>query len=263
MNRLKPRTKGMLIAISLCLNALILLGAAFFVHRKGGLPYVRGKYHEVVSGHRPGGTGYAPWNGNGFQRDTSIYGMAPIREGDVVFLGDSHAQYALWSEIFQSGRVRNRGIAGDITEGVLRRLDEVVEGRPAAVFLFIGSNDVDSGLRAATVEATLANVGGILDRIREGSPETAVYLLSAPPKSARSVLNATESPLARQLNQGFATLAPAHGASYLDLIPFIGQPDGSLQGDLTYDGAHLNGDGYRRVVEVVRPHVERHLAIQP
>jgi hypothetical protein len=29
--------------------------------------------------------------------------------------------------------------------------------------------------------------------------------------------------------------------------------------NLTYDGSHLNAEGYRRVVDVVRPHVERHL----
>jgi lysophospholipase L1-like esterase len=76
-------------------------------------------------------------------------------------------------------------------------------------------------------------------------------------------LNATETPLAHRLNAGFATLAPAHGATYLDVATPMQERDGSLKADLTYDGSHLNANGYRRVLEIVRPHVERHLATVP
>jgi lysophospholipase L1-like esterase len=245
---------------SLFLNALIVLGGLFFVVRKGGLPYLRGKYYEIVHQEQYGRTAYEPWGGPGFQRDTSVYRLAPIQPGDVVFLGDSHARGAWWSEVFGIPRVKNRGIDGDVTGGVLRRLDEVVSGRPSAVFLFIGSNDVDRGLGGATVEQTLASVASIVERIREGSPGTAVYLLSAPPKSSRSTLNATETPLAWQLNEGFARVASETGATYLDVSTPMRASDGSLQVDMTYDGSHLNAEGYRRVIEVVRPHVERHLA---
>jgi len=258
MTAAKSRT-SVLLVVSLLLNALVLLGSGFFVYRKGGVPYLRGKYYEVVHRQRPDQGEYTVWEWAGYQRDAELHAMAPVEPGDVVFLGDSHAGGAPWSEIFGTARVRNRGINGDVTGGVLRRLDEVTAGRPAAVFMFIGSNDVDAGLGGVTVEAALENVGRILDAIRERSPQTAVYVLSAPPKSGRSTLNATESPLAHRLNAGFAELAPAHGATYLDVTTLLSEPDGSLKVAYTADGSHLNAEGYRRVLEVVRPYVERHL----
>jgi lysophospholipase L1-like esterase len=43
--------------------------------------------------------------------------------------------------IAQLPEARNQGISGDITFGVLQRLDEVTEGHPAKVFILIGLSD--------------------------------------------------------------------------------------------------------------------------
>jgi lysophospholipase L1-like esterase len=253
-------TSTVLLVLSLCLNALVVVGAAAFVYKKGGTSYLRAKYYETFVRSPYGESGQPFHESSAFNREISIFDLVPVEPGDVVFLGDSHAQYALWSEAFASARVRNRGIAGDNAEGVLARLEPVIAGRPAAVFLMVGSNDVDARLLGATVEDTAAKIGRIVDRIRTGSPETAVYILSAPPKSRNSQMNVTETPLALRLNELFATLAPTHGATYLDIAAPLQAEDGSLEIEFTYDGGHLNGEGYRRVIEVVRPYVERHLA---
>jgi lysophospholipase L1-like esterase len=252
-----------LLALSLALNALVLVGAGVVVHRKGGLAFLRAKYYETFVENPYSGPSTPVHESTTYRREVSVFDLASVRPGDVVLLGDSHIQFGLWSEVLGSVRVRNRGIAGDNTEGVLSRLDPIVAGRPAAVFLAVGSNDVDARYVGASVEATVPRVMEIVDRIRRGSPGTAVYVLSAPPKSRNTTLNATETPLAHQLNARFAALAPQHGATYVDIATPLQAADGSMEIAYTYDGGHLNGEGYRRVADVLRPLVAAHLAGAP
>ena len=51
--------------------------------------------------------------------------------------------------------------------GVYDRLDAVVNGAPAKIFLLIGINDVDRGASADTI---VERIGMIVDKIRKDSP---------------------------------------------------------------------------------------------
>ena len=48
-----------------------------------------------------------------------------------------------WSLRLDYPNIKNRGIGGDTTDGVLARLDEVIYFQPEAVFLLIGINDLE------------------------------------------------------------------------------------------------------------------------
>ena len=50
-----------------------------------------------------------------------------------------------WAEFFQNSNIKNRGISGDITEGILYRISEITESQPLQVFLMIGTNDLAKG----------------------------------------------------------------------------------------------------------------------
>ena len=65
---------------------------------------------------------------------------------DIIFLGNSITAHAEWAELLENPHVKNRGISGDITFGVLQRLKEVTEGKPAKVFLLIGINDISRNI---------------------------------------------------------------------------------------------------------------------
>ena len=66
----------------------------------------------------------------------------PDTPNEIIMLGNSITDGCEWSELFQNSNIKNRGISGDITEGVLYRLDEVTRSKPAKVFLLIGINDL-------------------------------------------------------------------------------------------------------------------------
>ena len=101
--------------------------------------------------------------------------LLPNDRGEIVFLGDSITDGCDWSEMFHNPLIKNRGISGDVTQGVLDRLGEVVESKPAKIFLMIGINDLARGL---TEKEILANIESIIREVRKKSPETKLYLQS-------------------------------------------------------------------------------------
>jgi lysophospholipase L1-like esterase len=58
------------------------------------------------------------------------------------------------------------------------------------------------------------------------------------------------------LNDRYRNIATETGTTYVDLSGVLSAADGSLRSELTFDGLHLNGSGYRAWVELLRPHLE-------
>ncbi len=138
-------------------------------------------------------------------------------------------------------KVTNRGIGGDTAEGVLKRIDEVTAGKPAKVFLMIGTNDL--AWAGKTVPETRDNIAKIIDAIQQQSPSTKIYLQSVLPVidgMADKFLNKNIVPLDEEL----VKVAAAKKVTYVDLVPFFKGPDGQLKKEFTEDGLHLNGKAY-------------------
>ena len=77
---------------------------------------------------------------------------ACARKGEIVFVGSSLCEFFPICELLQNVepriRVYNRGIAGDVTEGLLARMEESVFAlEPRKVFINIGTNGTDMGAR--------------------------------------------------------------------------------------------------------------------
>jgi lysophospholipase L1-like esterase len=161
----------------------------------------------------------------------------PLDAGDVVFLGDSLTGDCPWSELFENRHLKNRGIGGDTTQGVLDRLNSITKAKPSKIFLMIGINDLANGFSESAI---LDNYRQILLRIMEGSPETSIYVQSILPTNAlkghnHEVITALNSRLSQTCNE--------LGANFIDLYSrFV--KDRHLNEAYTYDGLHLNGSGY-------------------
>jgi lysophospholipase L1-like esterase len=101
--------------------------------------------------------------------------------GAVVFLGDSITEG--WSTLaadFPKMHVANRGIGGDITSGVLYRLDDdVLSLKPKAIVLLIGTNDLGDG---ADAEDPAHNIQLILDAIKKYDPNLKVIVCTVMPR---------------------------------------------------------------------------------
>lgn len=192
---------------------------------------------------------YRPTN---YMQRVEYFRSYPNSARDIVFLGNSLTHYVDWAELLNEPFARNRGISGDITFGVLERLDEVIEGRPARVFVLIGINDI---ARSVPDSVILANYRRIIRRIKAGSPATKIYFQTLMPVnnevgSPKNHYNKDEH--IAVVNEGLKKLAAREKVMLIDLHPHFSGKDGKLEKSLTYDGLHLNAEGYKVWAKVLK-----------
>ena len=175
----------------------------------------------------------------------------PDTENEIIFLGNSITDNAEWWELFEDTHVKNRGIGGDDTDGVLERLGEVTSSRPDKIFIMIGTNDL-AYMKSA--EHVLTNYAKILDRIEQDSPGTRIYIQAILPTDD-AIHTLRKNADIRGLNESLEAMATERGHTYLDLYnPFAGE-DGKLNPDYSLDGLHLNGAGYQLWKELIENYV--------
>jgi len=175
----------------------------------------------------------------------------PNSKKDIVFLGNSITAGVDWMELLGEPRAKNRGISGDITYGVLERLDEVTEGQPAKVFILIGTNDISRNIPDHII---IENHRRIVQRIKAESPRTKIYFQTILPVNntfpAKNHFNKDEHIAA--VNDAIRSLAATEGITVIDLHKEFLDSEGRLAKELTYDGLHLNMAGYLKWAEILK-----------
>ncbi|HEX3794088.1 MAG TPA: GDSL-type esterase/lipase family protein [Acidimicrobiales bacterium] len=173
----------------------------------------------------------------------SEFERMPVRPGDIVFLGDSITHMGTWDEWFPDRPVRNFGISGDKTAGVLKRVGQVSH-EPAAVFLMIGTNDVGEGESAA---ATVKNVEGIVAAIRAQCPNATLYVQGVLPRTLAL------APLIHAVNDGYRAAAEGAGALYVDWHDAFSDDHDAIRPEFSDDELHLSPAGYVQWVSLLAP----------
>lgn len=171
----------------------------------------------------------------------------PNTEGEIIFLGNSITDGAEWFELFQNPNIKNRGIGGDDTDGILERLSEVTASQPDKIFMMIGTNDLAYG---KTVEYVTANYDKIIAQIKKESPKTEIYLESVLPVEDAIHYTRPNSSI-KELNKYLVQLAKDQSLEYIDLAPHFEDENGKLNKKYSIDGLHLNGIGYLRWKELI------------
>lgn len=184
---------------------------------------------------------YSPY----YQHKKSMFESLPNTPGEIIFLGNSITDGCNWTELFSDLRVKNRGISGDVTDGILNRLDEVTESNPAKIFIMIGINDLS---RDKSKKEILDKCEIIVDRIVTASPVTEIYLQSILPVNknyGRFKSHYSKADSIVSLNKGLEGLAKKKGQIYVDLYSSFIDDENNLKDDFTEDGLHLNGKAYK------------------
>lgn len=173
----------------------------------------------------------------------------PVERGDIVFLGDSITDGARWHELFPKQPVKNRGINADTVSGVLERLDEILPARPAAIFILIGTNDLP-WYTYHSDRHILSAYQAILERCRDESPETRVFVQAILPRRRRYARRI------QALNLRLKELAERCGCTYVHLFPHFAGESGAIRSELSNDHLHLMASGYGIWVDLLSPYVE-------
>lgn len=228
----------LILILSLLLNTVLIAGGYYALQSLGGARYVLYKMSNRgttgVYGHRK-----------------MQFEMLPVQNKDIIMLGNSITEQGEWAELMENHNVKNRGIAGDGTVGLLERLGEITRGQPRQIFLMIGIND----LLFHDAEFTLSNYETIVERIQRESPSTELILQSVLPTNdnVRNIgINFLEI---QKLNRGIAALADRAGLKYLNLYETFRDVDDNLNADYTDDGIHLNGKAYLIWRDVLKKHI--------
>lgn len=182
---------------------------------------------------------------NNWELKVGEFKSFPNSSKDIIFLGNSITAGIDWMELLGRTDVRNRGISGDISFGVLERLNEVTEGKPSRVFILIGINDISRNIPDSFI---LSNYKKIIERIKEESPSTEIFFQTLLPVNNeftqfKNHYNKDEHIL--HVNEELKKLAAKEKVGLIDLYPHFLGADKKMDKKYTIDGLHLNAEGYQ------------------
>ena len=190
------------------------------------------------------------WGARNYKHVINNFKKNPLKFNQIVFLGNSiTAEGGNWGEKLNYTNIRNRGIAGDVTDGVLARIDEIIYFKSKAVFLLIGINDLwNFSPSIPSTKYIINNILKIAKEIKKGSPETQVYVQTILPTSKSIFVESIN-----KINNTIKSKSSKFNFTVIDLHSHFENNDGLIKKELTTDGIHLNSKGYQVWIEIVRP----------
>jgi len=179
-----------------------------------------------------------------YYQKKSLFEQLPNTENEIIFLGDSITEGCNWSELLQDPCIKNRGISGDVTDGVLDRLEEVTESKPQRIFLMIGINDL---ARGRSVDYVLNNIKKIYKAVKDKSPGTELLIQSVLPVNPDFTLfpdHVNKSREIIEINNNLKKICAHYSLNYVDIYSQLADAKQKLSPEYTNDGLHLTGAGY-------------------
>jgi len=168
----------------------------------------------------------------------------PNAKKEIIFIGDSITDGCEWSELFGNKKMKNRGISGDVAQGVLDRLGEVTESKPKKVFLMIGVNDLARGQSTTYI---IERITEIVATINQQSPTTKIFVQSILPVNdhyGKFGGHTDKNDEIITINQALAKGVNGQ-YQYIDLHTAFLDRAGKLDISWSNDGLHLNGKAYQ------------------
>lgn len=166
----------------------------------------------------------------------------------TAFVGDSITAAGAWQDWFSEVDARNFGVDGDTTDGLLERLDAVIESDPQTIVLLIGTNDL---AERRSIERIVRNIESALVRLHQELPDARILLQSVLPRGREYAENV------REINRHIWQFAATQRVHYLDLWPIMADADGELNAEYSDDRLHLTDEGYEAWLSELRPALER------
>ncbi|MGD9493335.1 MAG: GDSL-type esterase/lipase family protein [Bacteroidales bacterium] len=176
--------------------------------------------------------------GTYYDAKRSFFESLPNDTNEIIFLGNSITDMCAWNELFGMENVKNRGISGDVINGIINRLDEVVSSNPKKIFLMIGTNDL---ARKRSIDQILTDYEKLITLIIQKTPKTQLYLQSILPTQNQATRNNNDI---IQINKGIQELAKKYSLIYINLFDLFKTNENELNMNYSRDGLHLNGKGY-------------------
>jgi lysophospholipase L1-like esterase len=175
---------------------------------------------------------------------------------DLLFLGDSITENwqsqgsNVWSKYFAPRRAANFGISGDITRGLIWRLEhgELDGLHPKVVVILIGTNDSSR----EEPQAIADNIRQIIQDTKLKCLESKVLLLAILPRSRPEDGPAVMETI-NKVNAMIARFDDAGKVRFLSIGERFRGSKGELLAGLMPDFLHLSEEGYQEWAEAMKP----------
>jgi len=180
------------------------------------------------------------------------FAQEPMQSGQIIFLGNSITEGGNWKAFFPNEDVLNRGIGGDITFGIINRLDEIIQRQPSKLFLLIGVNDIGQDIPEAVIAD---NIRRILSRLKAESPSTDITvqsILPVNPEIPGFPQHYDKQYRVLMTNQLIFKTCEDQEVRFLNLFPYFLDGRQRLKAEFTGDGLHLNARGYQLWVDILK-----------
>lgn len=181
------------------------------------------------------------------------------KPGGVVFVGDSLTQRFPLSEFFPGLHLYNRGIDGDTTEGLSKRLQlSIFDLKPKVLVMQIGTNDLQ--VLGLPKEKTVDNIATLIATIRQAMPQLQILLVSLYPVNEttdklvnRLIVGPRKNADIQWMNQHLRTMK---GVRFVDIYPSLLDEGGQLKMQYSKEGLHMSLSGYTVITQVLKPILE-------
>lgn len=201
-------------------------------------------YPETETTNSFGGLG----GSNGMR--TSCFRYYPITGEDVLMIGDEMIHGGEWHELFNSGKVKNRGtgwgFAGATINLVKAQLPNIFHGTtmPAQVCLYVGMADAYAG--NFDLEVAKNDYAALVAAIQDYAPNAKIHLLSLLPNTKDTDIVPLNAEI-RKIAEGKKNVA--YIDLYTGMLPFVG--------DTAYfNGNYVYGLGYAKIANLLAPKLD-------
>jgi lysophospholipase L1-like esterase len=191
-----------------------------------------------------------------YARRATLFEELPIGKKDIVMLGNSLTDGGEFNELLNNRHVKNRGIVGDIVQGLIDRIDPIIKGQPKKLFILTGVNDISHDVSADSIARAMEK---LIVMVKQGSPRTKIYLQSLLPfnNDVREwKLLKGRDHVVVEANAMLEQVARRQGVTWINLYPLFVDDQGRLRADLTNDGLHLMGKGYLIWRDAIKPYIK-------
>lgn len=239
--------------IACCLGAVFCMITPFdSAYADDAAKFVLPETNENVPGVGP--LRRADWFKNVWQNRRTVFAKEAAtgkQQNAVVFLGDSITQG--WQQdcmgMFPGLKLANRGISGDTTRGLLLRLKEdVLNLKPAAVVMLMGTNDLDDD---ATPEMIAENTLAIIQQLLEANSDTDIVYCNVMPSTPAKDRPAAKVQAINRLVAKAAITIPQ--VTIVDTYTLFANKEGNAKKEEFPDLLHPNKVGYQKWANAIRP----------
>ena len=172
-------------------------------------------------------------------------------QADLVVFGDSITEWAPWADIFRDISMVNRGLAGDTTAGMLRRIDTTLNVNPKLICFMAGINDLAQGY---SVDQAFTNYVESVDTWLKQGIKVVVQSTLFVGESLQGLNTQVE-----ELNSLLKSYCHENGVHFLDVNEVLA-PNGVLLDDFSCDDLHLNAKAYQQWSSLLVPVVHQSLS---